>query len=160
MHGRIRVKSGKTDLTENRNFAIFCVLPVREEENLVPEITVVFFKDDRGNVPVFEWLQKLWRTDRRGFAKCVARVQRLAELGHELRRPEADYLRDGIYELRARRGTVNYRILYFFHGQTLVVLASALTKEKEVPNAEIGRALRRKHSFEEDPDGHTFEQEI
>ena len=26
--------------------------------------------------------------------------ERLAQLGHELRRPEADYLRDQIYELR------------------------------------------------------------
>ena len=132
---------------------------MREKEEPVPQVTVVFFEDDRGDSPVFEWLQELRKTDRKAFAKCVARIQRLAELGHELRRPEADYLRDGIYELRVRRGTIDYRILYFFHGQTLVVLASALTKEKEVPSAEIGRALRRKQSFEDDPDGHTFEQE-
>jgi hypothetical protein len=34
-----------------------------------------------------------------------------------LRRPHADYLEDGIYELRWRNGTVQYRILYFFHGR-------------------------------------------
>ena len=28
----------------------------------------------------------------------------LEELGHELRRPEADFLKDGIYELRAKHG--------------------------------------------------------
>jgi ribosome-binding protein aMBF1 (putative translation factor) len=59
----------------------------------------------------------------------VARIRRLAEAGRELRRPEADYLRGGIYELRARRGHVNYRILYFFHGQNVAILAHALTKE-------------------------------
>jgi DNA-binding XRE family transcriptional regulator len=48
------------------------------------------------------------------YAKCAVRIRRLADLGHELRRPEADLLRDGICELRARLGTVNYRILYFF----------------------------------------------
>ena len=52
----------------------------------------------------------------------VARVQRLAELGHELRRPEGDHLRDGIYELRAR---LNYRLPYFFHGQLAAVLLMA-----------------------------------
>ncbi len=32
--------------------------------------------------------------------KCYLRLERLRELDHELRRPEADFLRDGIYELR------------------------------------------------------------
>jgi len=63
------------------------------------------------------------------------------ELGHELRRPEADLLRDGIYELRARLGTVNYRILYFFHGRNVAVLAHAITKENEIPVVEINRAV-------------------
>lgn len=29
---------------------------------------------------------------------CVVKIERLRELGHELRRPETDLLRDGIYE--------------------------------------------------------------
>lgn len=66
--------------------------------------------------------------NRRGFAKCIVRIQRLAQLGHELRRPEADLLRDEIYELRAKHGHVQYRILYFFHGRETAVLAHALTK--------------------------------
>ena len=47
--------------------------------------------------------------------KVVVRLDRLRELGHELRRPEADFLRDGIYELRTASRGVNYRVLYFFH---------------------------------------------
>jgi hypothetical protein len=31
--------------------------------------------------------------------KCHLRLERLREMGHELRRPEADFLRDGIYEI-------------------------------------------------------------
>ena len=51
-------------------------------------------------------------------AKCRLRVERLRDLGHELRRPEADLLRDGIYELRASLQGVLYRVLYFLprHG--------------------------------------------
>ena len=54
--------------------------------------------------------------------KCLAKLRRLEELGHELRRPEADYLRDGVYELRVGLEGVNYRILYFFHGKEAVVI--------------------------------------
>lgn len=77
-------------------------------------------------------------------------------MGHELRRPEADLLRDGIYELRARLGTVNYRILYFFHGRDITVLAHAIIKENEIPNVEINRALERKRIFVANPAAHTF----
>jgi hypothetical protein len=41
----------------------------------------------------------------------------------------SDLLRDGIYELRMRKGHVNDRILYFFHGQGLTVLGHAITKK-------------------------------
>jgi phage-related protein len=73
---------------------------------------------------------------------------RLAECGHELRRPLADFLREGIHELRIRKGRVNYRILYFFHGRNVAILAHALTKEDEVPKADIERSIRRKKAFE------------
>ena len=81
----------------------------------MPQTEVYFYQDERGRVPVVEWLTELRQSDRRAYAKCVARIRRLAAAGHELRRPEADFLRDGVYELRARQGHVNYRILYFFH---------------------------------------------
>jgi putative component of toxin-antitoxin plasmid stabilization module len=81
-------------------------------------------------------------------------------MGHELRRPEADLLRDGIHELRARRGRVNYRILYFFHGRHVVVLTCGLTKESRVPDADVDRAILRRAAFAKDPDKHTFETEL
>ncbi|MCC7388255.1 MAG: type II toxin-antitoxin system RelE/ParE family toxin [Phycisphaerales bacterium] len=96
--------------------------------------------------------------DRQAFARCVERLQRLAAFGHELRRPHADMLRGGIYELRARHGRVNYRVLYFFHGKDIVVLAHGLTKEGEVPGVDIDRAVRRKAAFERDPESHTHEE--
>jgi hypothetical protein len=61
--------------------------------------------------------------------------------------------------LRAKHGRVNYRILYFFHGRNVAVLASGLTKEGKVPDAEISRAVRRKKEFEQDPVRHTHAEE-
>ena len=124
----------------------------------MPQTNVIFYQDDNGYVPVLEWLRDLHRRDRRAYAKCVVRIQRLAALGHELRRPEADLLRDGIYELRTRRGRVQYRILYFFHGQNVAVLGHALTKESRVPPADIDRAIQRKEAFERDPARHRYEE--
>ena len=36
--------------------------------------------------------------------KCYLRLERLREMGHVLRRPEADFLRDGIHEFRVSHG--------------------------------------------------------
>jgi phage-related protein len=126
----------------------------------MPRTQVIFFKEDDGTVPVRDWLLELRRRQRRAFAKCVVRIQRLAELGHELRRPETDLLRDGIYELRARDGRVNYRMLYFFHGQNVAILAHGLVKEDKVPKSDIDRAVRRKQAFESAPAAHTYEEYI
>lgn len=126
----------------------------------MPRTQVIFFKDKDGTVPVREWLRELQQRNRRAFAQCVVRIRRLAELGHELRRPEADLLRDGICELRARDGRVNYRILYFFHGRNIAILGHALTKEDRVSKADIDRAVRRKSAFESNPASHSYEEDI
>jgi phage-related protein len=126
----------------------------------VPETTVFFYKDDDDSVPVKEWLDQLRRKDKQAFAQCVAVIRRLALFGHELRRPKADFLRDGIYELRAKKGRVNYRVLYFFHGRNVALLAHALTKEDVVSDADINRALERMQRYARSPEKHTYEESL
>ena len=124
----------------------------------MPITEVVFYQEADGHSPVVEWLEELSSMDAAAYAKCVAVIERLEADGHALRRPTADILRDGIYELRAKKGRVNYRILYFFHGRNVAILAHGITKEAEVPKVEIERALRRKKAFEADPEQHTYKQ--
>lgn len=126
----------------------------------MPEIIVSFYKEEDGTVPVKEWLNELKSKDRKAFAKCISKMQLLAMFGHELRRPEADYLRDGIYELRIKKGRVNYRILYFFHGRNVALLAHGLTKESQVPPKDINLAVKRKRCFERSPARHTHQEEL
>jgi phage-related protein len=127
----------------------------------MPRTEVVFYQEDEADIPVLDWLKELRRSNQRAYEICVAAIQRLGEFGHELRRPLADILRDGIYELRIHKGRVNYRILYFFHGRNLAILGHALTKEDKVPKADIERAIRRKKAFETNPIKHSYsEQEI
>jgi phage-related protein len=107
-------------------------------------------------VPLLVWLDTL---PTKAHDKCRVRIERLKELGHELRRPEADYLRDGIYELRTKHAGVNYRMLYFFHRNVAAVVSHGLVKEQAVPPVEIDRAIERKRRFEKSPDRHTYREE-
>ncbi len=121
----------------------------------MPRIHVVFYQEEDGTVPVLEWLDAL---PPKAQDKCRVKIERLHELGHELRRPEADYLRDGIYELRVGLQGMNYRILYFFHGKLAAVLAHGLVKERAVPARDIEEAVRRKREFEHSPEQHTYRE--
>lgn len=115
--------------------------------------TIVFFRDADGSTPFLNWFDRL---PVKAKIQCRARLGLLAEQGHQLRRPAADYLRDGIYELRAKADRVQYRMLYFFNGRTAVVISHGITKrESAVPPIEIERARRRKQVFEADPKRHT-----
>lgn len=70
-----------------------------------------------------------------------------------------EYLRDGIYELRARVKRVQYRMLYFFHGQQVIVLTHGIIKQQAaVPAIEIERAVRRKLAFQAAPMRHTHRE--
>jgi phage-related protein len=122
----------------------------------MPATSVVFYQDDDGSVPALEWLREIKKRDPRITAKFHERILELRALGWELTRPAADSLRDGIHELRVRFGSVNYRLLYGFHEQTMAVLTHGLAKEKDVPDSDIDLALSRLRLFAADPKQHTY----
>ena len=98
----------------------------------MPETRVHFYQEQE-DVPVYDWLLDLARRDRQALANCIAKIRLLASEGYELWRPHADYLRDGIYELRAKRGHLNYRILYFFHEKTWPFLPTDSLRKRKFP---------------------------
>ena len=101
---------------------------------------VVYYETWLGKCPVETFLDGL---DRRARVKVLAAIDLLEEEGPALRRPYADYLRDGVYELRVRMGRVRYRVFYFFCLGTDIVLSHGIVKEsKRVPEEAIERALR------------------
>ena len=120
----------------------------------MPKVLVVFYAEENGSAPALEWLDKLPPKVQNKF---IVRMERLAECGSDLRRPEADVLRDGIYELRVRNINVNYRILYFFNGPC-AVLSHGLTKTDNVPGADIDRAIVRREAFVREPQRHTHKE--
>ena len=102
---------------------------------------LVFYQEKPTDVPMADWLDQL---PDKALQKCLARLKRFELPGHELRRPEADFLTESIYELRASYQGVHYRMLYFFHKQLGVMVSHGLTKERAVPPREIALALERK----------------
>lgn len=121
----------------------------------MPAINVLIYCEENGSCPLLDWLDDMPQKVR---AKCLVRIERLSVMGHELRRPEADYLRDGIYELRATYQGVHHRILYFFHGKTAAILSHGIVKESAVPPKEIDRAIEMMKKFKSDPVKHTYQE--
>ena len=105
-------------MTPTCNFAI-----LRIDWDRVPKTRVALYREEGGSCPFVEWFDELTAKVQ---DKCYLRLERLREKGHELRRPEADILRDGIYELRVSLGSVLHRILYFFHGAMAAVVSPRL----------------------------------
>jgi hypothetical protein len=52
----------------------------------VPQTGVVLFSEEDGSAPLFEWFDA---QPAKVQEKCIVRLERLREIGHELRRPEA-----------------------------------------------------------------------
>jgi phage-related protein len=126
----------------------------------MPETTIHFFREQDGTVPFLEWLADLEKRQRKAFDKCLFMLDLLRQFGSELRRPNADLLRDGVYELRTRVGRVNYRILYGFVGKDVVLVSHGITKEKFVPDAEINLAVSRLVLYRQDPKRFVSEEGI
>ncbi len=125
----------------------------------MPQSTIRMYRKSDGTIPLGEWLDELEVREPRAYKKYLDRIILLEQLGSELRRPVADILRDGIRELRAKVGTVNYRILYFFSGSNIVCLSHGFTKESDVPEDEIDLAIQRKNLVSRDPDRYSAEWE-
>jgi DNA-binding XRE family transcriptional regulator len=65
----------------------------------------------------------------------------LAELGHELRRPEADFLRDGIYELMAKKSARTADATRILHRR---IYAGKPSRQAQLENARASADVARK----------------
>ena len=106
----------------------------------MPKTRVALYREEDGSCPFIEWFDNL---PAKVQDKCYLRLERLREMGHEL---------------RVSLGGVHHRILYFFHGAVAAVVSHGLAKERVVPPKEIDRAVERKKRFEANPAKHTYEE--
>jgi phage-related protein len=101
-----------------------------------------WYMDNKSNTPVLEFIKALPKQER---AKFKAYIQELKYHGHNLRRPMADYLGQGIYELRPK----DNRIFYFFYLRNNIVFVHAIRKKtNKIPEVDLEICLKRKDIIE------------
>ena len=99
-----------------------------------------------GECPAKDYLDSLQDKDR---GKCLKWMELLEKYGHQLRRPYADFLKDGVYELRPRFRNLQHRFLYFYHGKIIVLTHGFLKKSGTVEINEIKKAVDLRNDWEE-----------
>lgn len=67
----------------------------------------------------------------RSIAKVLHYLNLLQEKGPTLPRPYADFLHDGIHEMRIKVKGENVRLLYFFCYETYIIMYSAFSKNTD-----------------------------
>ncbi len=103
---------------------------------------IYYFIDRDGKTPVKEFINSLPAREQ---TKIYAYITELKKQGNNLRRPIADYLVDGIYELRPR----DNRVFYFFYLRNNAVLVHALKKHvSKIPGSDLRLCLKRKLEIE------------
>ncbi|MBC8420734.1 MAG: type II toxin-antitoxin system RelE/ParE family toxin [Desulfobacterales bacterium] len=106
---------------------------------------MIFYRSASGKCPIEEFVEDLPVEDAK---EVVAAIAALRELGNNARRPLADYLEDGIYELRARRFKKQFRVLYTYAGrQTILLLTGFVKKTKSVPARVLNKAKALKKEY-------------
>ncbi|WP_308447606.1 type II toxin-antitoxin system RelE/ParE family toxin [Leptospira inadai] len=75
-------------------------------------------------------------------------INLLEERGPNLPRPYADFLTEGIHELRLKLSGDQVRFLYFFIFRHYIILTHAFIKNvQRVPVSEIKRAIKCREDF-------------
>ena len=107
-------------------------------ESVAGRFDVVFYRTRRGESPPSEFVEGL---EKRARAKVFKWLDLLAEEGPNLPRPFADVVDGPIRELRVGLGHLEVRLLYFFHGRVVIVVAHGfLKKTRAIPERELRRA--------------------
>jgi phage-related protein len=106
---------------------------------------VIYYTTENGESPVKDFINN---RNIKNQLKIIAIINFLEEKGVHLPRPYADYLRDGIYELRIKLSGDETRTLYFFcYEQNIVLTHSFIKTTQKVPESEINKALKFKEDF-------------
>lgn len=107
---------------------------------------VIFYDTVDGKCPVQELLDSL---EPKLLAKTLRTIDLLEMNGPILREPYSKQLKDGIFELRTKKGTDITRVLYFFFVGKKVILTNGFVKKtKKTPKLELERAKRYKLDYE------------
>ncbi len=99
---------------------------------------VKFYQDNKGNIPVIEYLEKVGKREK---AKILKYIEFLRMNNGYLDEPYSRHIRGKIRELRVDFSKNKHRIFYFtFIKKTIILLHAFLKKTQKTPIKEIKKA--------------------
>lgn len=101
---------------------------------------IEYFENSNGRIPTEEFLDGLSKKTELPYV--LNALEQLGEHGHDLKRPQVDYLGKKIYELRVKTLNRKIRLLYFFFdGNKIIITHGLIKKTLKVPPSEIALAI-------------------
>ena len=80
----------------------------------------------------------------------IKRALDLFKVEDRMPRHDIKFIRDGLYEFRVSYGNNEFRILFIYDGEVIVVLFNAIRKKtQKTPDSEIRKAIRLKDEYYE-----------
>jgi len=102
---------------------------------------IEFYKDNRKNKPVGEFLKGL---NRREKLKAYRMIDLLEELGTDICMPHARKIQKNLFELRPG----NIRVMYFIGRDNTFILVYAFRKKgRKTPENDIVKAIKRRQKY-------------
>ena len=106
---------------------------------------IEYYEIGRGKCPVQEFIDY---RDNRAKAKIARTIDLLEKFGIHLGMPYVKHVEGELWELRARVGTNQYRIIYFlFTGKVFVLLHGFVKKSGRIPERDLKIARGRRDDF-------------
>ena len=109
------------------------------------EYIIEFYGTKDGFEPAREFIESL---DTKMLAKIIRIIELLERNGPTVRLPYSEFLRDGIFEIRAKQGTDIVRVFYFFtFGRKIILTNGFIKKTQKTPKKEINKAIELKNDY-------------
>ena len=110
-----------------------------------PQWRIIYYETSDGKCPVQEFIDTRKERDQ---AKMLSWIALLEKRGPHLPRPYADFLEDGIHELRVKLSGDQVRVLYFFCFRDFIILTRVFIKHSDrVPQSQIRQAQKMRDDF-------------
>jgi phage-related protein len=104
-----------------------------------PVLRVVFYRTERGNEPVREWLKSLKREDR----KAIGEDLKTAQYGWPLGMPLIRKLEPRLWEVRSHVDQGIARVVFTVEDGLMVLLHAFVKKAQKIPATDLKTAQQR-----------------
>src|SRR6266480_3333775 len=103
------------------------------------KLDAVFFKTDKGNEPVRQWLLALAKAERKAIGDDVLKVQYCWPIG----KPLVGNLGNGLWEVRSCLENGIARVIFYVEGSMMILLHGFVKKTQKTPKHELDLAIKR-----------------